>query len=150
MPAPRPLIRRIRSVAGIARILVDFERAFPRSVGSRVGDLQAHAQKLRARGRVYAVMKGRRCLGFVAFYANDSVSAEGYVAHVAVEQASRGTGVGRWLMSRCMAACRRSGMRRVKLEVDSTNGAALSFYQSLGFRVDGQASPVSSFMSVAL
>jgi ribosomal protein S18 acetylase RimI-like enzyme len=131
----------------VTGLLGEFDRAFPRSITSRVGDLEAHARKLCARGQVHAAIESGRCLGFVAFYANDHVRAAGFVTHIAVARGRRGTGIGQRLMASCLEECRRAGMRRVRLEVDAANAAAVSFYESLGFHAEGPASPVSLFLT---
>jgi len=146
-PETTAAIRRVDAAEEVARILAEFDHAFPRSISSRVTDLQTHARKLRDRGNVYAAEEGGRCLGFVAFYANDHATGAGFVSHIAVAAEARGCGVGQRLMATCVDDCRSAGMRSLRLEVDAVNTAAISFYESLGFRVEGEASAVSVYLA---
>jgi GNAT superfamily N-acetyltransferase len=53
---------------------------------------------------------------------------------LAVDPRSRGAGLGRRLVERCVDFARRSGARRVTLLSSSKLGSALRLYAELGFR----------------
>jgi ribosomal protein S18 acetylase RimI-like enzyme len=139
-------IRRLRSAGEIVGALEAFDRAFPRSLRSRVGNLDLHAEKLSGRGFVYSAEADGLLAGFAAFYANDLDSFTAYLTHIAVADAFQGMGIGRMLMRTCMDVSKGAGMRKVKLEVDTANAAAIGLYESLGFLRYGPASPESCFM----
>lgn len=59
----------------------------------------------------------------------------GEIAAIHVDRRSRGAGVGRALMDEGMALLRTYGCETAHLMVTSTNEAAVSLYESLGFEV---------------
>ena len=57
---------------------------------------------------------------------------------VAVAKASRGKGVGRFLLEHLVSYCDEElDLARLELEVHANNAAALSLYKSFGFEVEG-------------
>ncbi|CAH7147521.1 GNAT family N-acetyltransferase [Vibrio chagasii] len=57
---------------------------------------------------------------------------------VAVAKASRGKGVGRFLLEHLVSYCDKElDLARLELEVHANNAAALSLYKSFGFEVEG-------------
>ncbi|MCG9692678.1 GNAT family N-acetyltransferase [Vibrio sp. Isolate22] len=57
---------------------------------------------------------------------------------VAVAKASRGKGVGRFLLEHLVSYCDNElDLARLELEVHANNAAALSLYKSFGFEVEG-------------
>lgn len=59
----------------------------------------------------------------------------GEIAAIHVDRRARGAGVGRTLMDEGMALLRTYGCETVHLMVTSTNEAAVSLYESMGFEV---------------
>jgi ribosomal-protein-alanine N-acetyltransferase len=58
---------------------------------------------------------------------------EAHITNLAVRPALRGRGLGRALVSQCLAKAKAMGCLRATLEVRPSNAAALALYQSLGF-----------------
>lgn len=139
-------VEQLQTEKDILKVLRAFDQQFPRSISSRVDSLESHARKLAAHACVYRATKEGSLAGFVAFYANDTASATGFLTHLAVDPQFRGTGVGQALMQQCIFTSKSEGMGQIRLEVDSINESAIAFYRSLGFTVEGAASPESIFM----
>lgn len=57
-----------------------------------------------------------------------------YFAIVAVEEDSRGQGIGSFIIEEGIKEARKQGCKRVVLDVDFENKAALGFYKKLGFK----------------
>ena len=129
-------------------VLEKFNHAFPRSISSRVNDLDGYAEKLATYGIVLVAVEGDATVGFAAFYANDERGKTAYLTQLAVEGQSRGRGIAMRLMGACMEISRNCGMTRMKLEVDNDNNKAIQFYVRLGFEPCGAASPVSCYMKL--
>jgi ribosomal-protein-alanine N-acetyltransferase len=60
--------------------------------------------------------------------------ASGHVVTIDVAAAHRRIGVGRALLHELVRRLEDSGARRIRLEVDLRNAAAIRFYEGLGFR----------------
>ncbi len=74
-------------------------------------------------------------VGYVCFML---VIDEGHILNVAVDQNSRGQGIGRLLVERVIIDCRIQGAEYVSLEVRPSNLPAISLYKQLGFIVTGR------------
>ena len=57
------------------------------------------------------------------------------IQNVGITPEHRGRGLGRALVSQCLAGCKAAGLQRVTLEVTATNTAAVSLYKNIGFQV---------------
>ncbi|HEX6651887.1 MAG TPA: GNAT family N-acetyltransferase [Thermoleophilaceae bacterium] len=56
-----------------------------------------------------------------------------WLEDIFVEEEARGSGMGRELMDAAFARARERGCRRMELDVNEANAAALALYESLGF-----------------
>ena len=72
-------------------------------------------------------------VGFCAFYANDDEGKTAYISFIAVERQYRNQGYGTALLYKVLEIARKSGMERIKLEVDDSNLTAVKFYKKNGF-----------------
>ncbi len=59
----------------------------------------------------------------------------GCIQNVGIAPAYRGLGLGRALVEQCLRGFLAAGMKRVTLEVTSTNTAAVELYRQVGFQV---------------
>ncbi len=66
-----------------------------------------------------------------------TVLDEAHITNIAVKSTSRGKGIGRFLFATLLAKAKEAGAKLVTLEVKSTNTAAISLYESFGFKVAG-------------
>lgn len=66
-----------------------------------------------------------------------TVLDEAHITNIAVKSTSRGKGIGRFLFATLLAKAKEAGAKLVTLEVKTTNKAAISLYESFGFKVAG-------------
>ena len=66
-----------------------------------------------------------------------TVLDEAHITNIAVKSTSRGKGIGRFLFATLLAKVKEAGAKLVTLEVKTTNTAAISLYESFGFKVAG-------------
>lgn len=102
-----------------------------------VEDLNGYLDKLGSRAEILSDTREGRCLGFVAFYANDLQTRRAFITLVLVVPEARGAGLGSALVKGALAICRARGFGSCELEVRQDNVAALATYQSLGFTLAG-------------
>jgi ribosomal protein S18 acetylase RimI-like enzyme len=60
-----------------------------------------------------------------------------WVAEFHIDEAYRGKGIGRRMMSMLIESAREAGLRAVVCEAQHTNIPAIRFYRALGFRLEG-------------
>lgn len=85
-------------------------------------------------GIVLSIWKGEFLAGYVILY---YVLDEGEIARIAIDSACRRQGVAGRLLERLSKICEVKGIRRLMLEVRTSNEAAISFYKKSGFTEDG-------------
>jgi ribosomal protein S18 acetylase RimI-like enzyme len=66
----------------------------------------------------------------------------GLVYHLSVKNDARGKGIGKQLVSECMAGLREVGITRVILLVDKNNEQGQAFWTSQGFELIARAMPM--------
>ncbi len=69
----------------------------------------------------------------IALVRQHKQSVSGRVYSLAVDPASRGQGIGERLMREMVEQLRQRAVRRIYLEVEASNGAAIHLYERLGF-----------------
>lgn len=85
--------------------------------------------------RIEAWVQGN-LVGLLAVYLNNEVSKEGFITNVSVEKDYHGRSIGSELLRRSLALAAGKGFISVKLEVFSTNKAALRMYEKFGFVIE--------------
>lgn len=85
-------------------------------------------------GIVLSIWKGEFLAGYVILY---YVLDEGEIARIAIDSARRRQGAAGRLLERLLKICEEKGIRRLMLEVRTSNEAAISFYKKSGFTEDG-------------
>jgi putative acetyltransferase len=91
-----------------------------------------HGQIIAKSGRIFMALKDGEAVGCVALL---KMADGGYeVAKMTVSETVRGSGLGRLLMERCIAAGAEDGAPRLYLETNSSLAPALALYRATGFR----------------
>ena len=104
----------------------------PLSDRVRIGE---YAQKIAAHAERFEAWSDGELVGLVAAYCNDREKGIVFVTSVSVQHEWQGKGLASHLMERCVRHAKTSGFRRVELEVDGTNTAAITLYLKQGFRI---------------
>lgn len=73
--------------------------------------------------------------GLLAFYCNNYVSKDGYIALLLVAENGRGKGCGRELLGSALMIMRNRGFGSCSLEVRQGNDSAIKLYTRFGFEV---------------
>jgi len=83
-------------------------------------------------GRIFMAIQGGEAVGCVALL---KMADGGYeIAKMTVSETLRGSGLGRQLMDRCIAAGADDGVPRLYLETNSSLAPALALYRATGFK----------------
>lgn len=72
-------------------------------------------------------------IGLLAVYLNDYENKEGFITNVSVEKEYHGQSIGSELVRRCLSLAASKDFNSVKLEVFTTNSAAINLYRKFGF-----------------
>jgi GNAT superfamily N-acetyltransferase len=72
---------------------------------------------------------------------------DSWVEDVYVDEAARGSGLGRALVEAACERARARGCKRIELDVDEGNAAARALYESLGFSSGKRPGQLSLFMA---
>jgi GNAT superfamily N-acetyltransferase len=101
---------------------------------AQADDSAAAVSAYRDLGRVLVARDGAALIGHLQLVTDDSGGAA-EVKSVAVREDRQGTGVGRMLLERAVAACREEGRSVLVVATAAADVGALRFYQRLGFRL---------------
>jgi GNAT superfamily N-acetyltransferase len=96
-------------------------------------DSPAALSAYRDLGRVLVARDGPAVIGHLQLVAGDAGAAE--VKSIAVREDRQGTGVGRMLIERAIAACRDEGRSELVVATAAADVGVLRFYQRLGLRL---------------
>ena len=92
-------------------------------------------QEVNSENATYVVgTRGEEVICYGGFH---TVLDEAHITNIAVKSTSRGKGIGRFLFATLLAKAKEAGAKLVTLEVKTTNTAAISLYESFGFKVAG-------------
>ena len=112
----------------LRRCGVDFRPA----LSDRV-DIDEYAQKIGSRAMRFEAWAGGTLVGLAAVYANDPTGEMAFLTSVSVVRDHQGQGVATALLARVIDSTRRKGFKRLALEVERENVAAVRLYTRAGF-----------------
>ena len=95
--------------------------------------LDEYARKIVEQAVRFEAWADGELIGLVAAYCNDAKSGTAYITNVSVVPGWVGRGGASALMSDCIAHARKSGFRRIALEVGRENSRAMVLYEKFGF-----------------
>ncbi len=121
----------------LSSVVDDFNPAASTDLGIR-----GYADKLTRLGRTIAAVSDspdtRRIAGILAGYFNSPEQGFSYVSAFHVRRPFRRMHIGRMLMDKAMEISRAAGFRSLRLKVDKSNDAGISFYEWYGFTKIGE------------
>ncbi len=74
----------------------------------------------------------------VGYLGVSAVADEGYITNIAVTEAYRRCGIGRMLLEKCFEMSKELSLVFISLEVRTSNTAAISLYEKMGFSAEGR------------
>lgn len=120
------------SVAVLCRLLHELDANYIPSI-STATDIPSYAVKLVDHAEVFIATHKDANLGLVAVYTNDEEHQCAYISSIGVRKEFHGLGIGTLLLNIAFEAARKKGMKRMRLEVNHDNSAALKMYRRSGF-----------------
>ena len=123
------------NVRQVCKFLNKCDKMFTVPLSERGVDLKAYAEKIVLKGKVIAIRKWNKTIGFISYYANDLINKKGHITLLCVLPDYRGLGLARILLDACISDCKSVGMEKITLEVYKNNTSAYSLYSKYGFTV---------------
>lgn len=129
------LIQQIHRLDEIKIILAQYSECFP-ELSRIISSLDEYANKLADHAIVEVAINDKgETLGFIAYYANDFVQLNAYIALIAVLPEYRTMNIGRELLGSCVKTSLLKGMKSIGLDCFKDNQRAIAFYSNFGFSV---------------
>jgi ribosomal protein S18 acetylase RimI-like enzyme/SAM-dependent methyltransferase len=119
------------SPAEIALHLIECSAAFVPPLAGRI-DIAEYAAKLAERAVRFEAWDGMGVVGLVAAYDGGS---NVFISNVSVAPGFRGQGIAKTLLRTCLQQMASAPRRRIQLEVNQGNAAAIRLYESMGFQI---------------
>ena len=94
----------------------------------------------------FFVARNKNILGYYSIYANNTKSKEAFISLIAVDKRYRRKSVGKRLLEHSIDYARYKKMESIRLEVQSNNEGAISFYKNNGFAYIHDKNDESFFM----
>lgn len=86
-------------------------------------------------------------VGYAAIYVNDFENYSAYITLICVSKNFQRLHLGSNLMNECICVAKKSGMKRIRLEVLKKDTHAIEFYKSVGFSLEEKEKENSIYMS---
>lgn len=102
-------------------------------------DIREYSEKLLKNAEVLLARVGDLDVGVLGIYVNDTISKVGFISTIGVIPTYRGRGLALALLTRADSIATEAHMESIKLEVGSSNVAALTLYQRHGFLPQGKS-----------
>lgn len=99
-----------------------------------------YASKIAGRAQRFEVWVNCELVGLVAAYCNDLERRTAFITSVSVLPKWQGQGIASRLMEICVGHVRSLGFKRIELEVEGSNAAAVTLYMKHGFTKNGSNS----------
>lgn len=137
---------RLKTTLEIKKEIDKYNDMFTRHIDTRVCNIHDYAEKLYTYALNYKIVKNGKEMGFFSFYMNDFATKYAYLTLIVVLPENRSDGIGSSALQYIYKKCVENGFNILKLEVDKTNEAAISFYKKNGFVRVEDASKKSFYM----
>lgn len=121
---------RVEQIHDYAQI-VDIHNLFRRILPEQYSHFMLAEMFGRSRQYIFMAFCGAELVGSVVGKAENP---SGYIAMLGVDEGYRNRGVGKSLVRCCVERMRENGLVFVYLEAETSNHAAVSLYEKLGFR----------------
>lgn len=128
------------SAGQIAALLRRCDAGFIPPLSTRV-DLAVYAAKIASHALRLEAWQDFEPVALLAMYCNDVDSGSAYITSVSVAPGCARRGIASALLAECARRSRAAGMRRIALEVDANNAAALQLYRKHGFTATDWCGP---------
>lgn len=125
------------SANNIYGFLTKCDTQFSPFLSSRV-NLIEYSEKLFLNSTIIHTKENNEIIGIVAFYANNNSLEHAFISLFCVLEQYKGNGIGDRLMNECITLIKTKNFKSIKLEVDTENQKAISFYTKFGFHVEEQ------------
>lgn len=124
--------------ADIVSFMESVDQDFDPPISTRVC-LRDYADKLLQKSVVFIASYDNIIMGMASFYCNDTTHGFAYLGYLAVRKEARRMGIGKKLVSACIAYARKEQMRIMGTETAERNTGVIDFYQRLSFKVSGKS-----------
>lgn len=107
-------------------------------------------EKINKYAKFLAVEYDQKQVGYAAVYINNKSNWTAYITLFCISKRYQRLHFGTTLMIECFGIARAAGMTMIKLEVLKQDISTICFYESCGFRYEGNASEQSIYLYRAL
>ncbi len=135
---------KIQSFQKMVEVISECDYAFLKPIMER-NDVETLLNKIWNRGIVVAAKENDETIGYIAFYSNDTTTAEAYITLLAIKPEFQKMGYGKGLFKKCVDMSSGYGMKKIRLEVNKNNLSAINFYYHIGFTYEKDCSPDSMY-----
>ena len=141
--------KKYASQASLIDFIKSVDKDFTPPLTGRV-DIDAWVNKIYNNGLFVIAVEGENYVGCLLFYANDLLTANGYISYLAVDTKCRRLGIAGRMLSESVDISKKAGME--SMSVYTNNPGALALYIKYGFKVKSQEfvseyKVVSTFLS---
>lgn len=96
-------------------------------------DVKEYSKKISEKAITFEAWHKKKLIGLVAAYFNDFKNQTGFITNVSVIKNYFGIGVATKLMKMCMTYAKQNNFKKITLEVEKYNNAAINLYQKFSF-----------------
>jgi ribosomal protein S18 acetylase RimI-like enzyme len=125
------------TVEDVYLFLTKCDKQFSPLLSARV-NLKEYSEKLILNSTIIHVKSNGELIGLIAFYMNNNSQGYAFISLICVLNEFGGNGIGSILMKECVALIMKGNFKSIKLEVDTQNQEAITFYQNFGFFTEDQ------------
>lgn len=105
-----------------------------------------YASKIADRAQRFEAWINCELVGLIAAYCNDLEQRTAFITSVSVLPIWQGRGIASRLMAICIGYVRNLGFRRIELEVEGSNAAAVTLYNKHGFKKNSSNSQTKNMI----
>lgn len=125
----------------ISKLLKTCDQDFIPPLSERV-ELNAYAARIEGNAVRFECWDGQSLVGIVAMYCNAPDKSQAFITNVSTAPAHRGSGISRKLLCSAVSHAQELGFETLSLDVHPEAVAAVSLYQSIGFKTISETGQV--------